>query len=276
MNCSGASGTEPLSALPRDWAQRPRLQLDRPAYERTPAQRKSPRQMCRAADADAFVCHNIETRLWIRDKTVARIDAQIHLMMSSGDCEGLREFPRTGAELTQIVNAAAALYQFNAASRFKRANQNKAVLIAFYEHVQHPMHAVIKIHVRRASFVALDKVARARSRKRVCGFIIDCRIRFHLDDYPGAFAPYQFSADKFARTHERIALEERCANKFVQLPTPTLSRSDCAELSRRLIEDRNLHVAFDRLTVSESRNEFRASEIRKRRIPEAKQRWFLR
>jgi len=138
------------------------------------------------------------------------------------------------------------------------------------------MHAVIKIDVRRARFVALDKAARARSCKRVCGFVIDCRIRFHLDDYPGAFAPYQFSADKFARTHERIALEERCANKFVQLPTPTLSRSDCAELSRRLIEDRNLHVAFDRLTVSESRNEFRASEIRKRRIPEAKQRWFLR
>src|SRR5213079_659163 len=106
------------------------LQLDRLAYERAPAQRKSPRQMCRAADADAFVCHNIETRLSIRDKTVARIGAQIHLMMSSADCEGLREFARTGAEPTDITYAPASLHQFNAASRFNRANQNKAVFIA--------------------------------------------------------------------------------------------------------------------------------------------------
>jgi hypothetical protein len=174
--------------------------------------------MCRAANADAFVCHNIETRLSIRDKTVARIGAQIHLMMSSGDCEGLRYFAWTGAKPPDITYAAASLHQFNAASRFKRANQNKPVLIAFYEYVQHPMHAVIKIDVRRASFVALDKAARARSCKSVCCFVIDCSICFHLDDYPGAFAPYQFSADKFARTPERIALEERSPNKFVHQP----------------------------------------------------------
>src|ERR1043166_2188573 len=141
-------------------------------------------------------------------------------MMSSGDCEGLREFARPRAEPTDITYAPASLHQFNAASRFKRANQNKAVLIALYEHVQHPMHAVAKIDVRRARFVALDKAARARSRKRVCSFVIDCRIRFHLNDYPGAFAPYQFSADKFARTRERIALEEGSANKLVHQRNP--------------------------------------------------------
>jgi len=218
MNCSGVRSARRADPT----ISRTPLQLNRSAYERAPAQSESPRQMRRSADADAFVCHNIETRLSIRDKTVARIGAQIHLMMSSGDCEGLREFARTGAEPTDITYASASLHQFDAPSRFKRANQNKAVLTAFYEHVQHPMHAVIKIDVRRARFVALDKVARARSRKRVCGFVIDCRIRFHLDDYPGAFAPYQFSADKFARTRERVALEERSPNKLVHQPTPTL------------------------------------------------------
>jgi hypothetical protein len=39
-----------------------RLQFYRTAHERTTAQRKSPRQMRRAADAYAFVCHNIESR----------------------------------------------------------------------------------------------------------------------------------------------------------------------------------------------------------------------
>jgi hypothetical protein len=39
-----------------------RLQLYRAAHERTTAQRKSPRQMRRTADADAFVGYNIESR----------------------------------------------------------------------------------------------------------------------------------------------------------------------------------------------------------------------
>ena len=70
------------------------------------------------------------------------------------------------------------------------------------------MNAVVEIDVRRARFVTLDKATRARARKSVRGFVIDCRIRFHLDDDPGAFAPNQFSADEFARTRKRIALEE--------------------------------------------------------------------
>ena len=77
------------------------------------------------------------------------------------------------------------------------------------------MNAVVEIDVRRARFVTLDKAARARPRKSVRGFVIDCRIRFHLDDDPGAFAPNQFSADKFARTRKRIAFEESGADNFV-------------------------------------------------------------
>src|SRR4026208_1429636 len=38
-------------------------------------------------------------------------------------------------------------------------------------------------------------------------------------------------------------------------------RSDCAELSRRLVINRNFHLGFDRLTVTECRDEFRAVEI---------------
>ena len=64
-------------------------------------------------------------------------------------------------------------------------------------------------------FVTVDKTARARARKCVRGFVIDCRIRFHLDDDPGAFAPNQFSADKFARTDKRIALKESGADNLL-------------------------------------------------------------
>ena len=52
-----ASLCEALSVAPRR-----RLQLYRSAHEGAAAQRKSPRQMRRAADANAFVRHNIESR----------------------------------------------------------------------------------------------------------------------------------------------------------------------------------------------------------------------
>jgi hypothetical protein len=112
-----------------------RLQFYRAADERTTAQRKSPRQMRRAADADAFVCHNIESHAWIGDEAVARIAAQIHLVVSSGDSKRLCEFAGTGAKLTEIMNATASLHQFNPSPWLERANQNEAVRLAFDEHV---------------------------------------------------------------------------------------------------------------------------------------------
>ena len=48
--------------LPGDGGQAPPLPFYRPAHEGTTAQRKSPWQMRRAADADAFVRHDIESR----------------------------------------------------------------------------------------------------------------------------------------------------------------------------------------------------------------------
>src|SRR5882672_1947953 len=37
-------------------------------------------------------------------------------------------------------------------------------------------------------------------------------------------------------------------------PTPTLFHSDCAELSRRLVVNRNFHTGFDRLPATERRD----------------------
>ena len=66
---------------------------------------------------------------------MARIAAQIHLMISSGNRKRLCQFAGTGAKLTEIDNATASLHQFNPSPRLERANQNKAVRLAFNEHV---------------------------------------------------------------------------------------------------------------------------------------------
>ena len=91
--------------------------------------------MRRAADADALVCHDIESRACIKDEAVAPIGAEIHLMISTGNRQRLCEFSRTRAKLTEIVKAAAALHQFDPPPWFQRANQNKTVRVAFDEHV---------------------------------------------------------------------------------------------------------------------------------------------
>src|SRR6266481_7296192 len=126
-------------------------------------------------------------------------------MIPACDSERLCEFARARAKLTEVVDAAASLHQFDPPPWLERANQNKAVRLSLHQHVQHPVHAVVEIDVRRARFVALDEAARARARKRVRGFVIDCRIRLYLDHDPGAFVPNQFSADKFAPTRKWIA-----------------------------------------------------------------------
>ncbi len=56
-------------------------------------------------------------------------------MISARNSECLRDFARAGAKLTEIVNATASLHQFNPSPRLERANQNKAVRVAFHQHV---------------------------------------------------------------------------------------------------------------------------------------------
>jgi hypothetical protein len=56
-------------------------------------------------------------------------------MISARDSECLCEFARTGAKLTEIVNATTSLHQFNPSPWLERANQNKAVRVAFHQHV---------------------------------------------------------------------------------------------------------------------------------------------
>ena len=66
---------------------------------------------------------------------MAPIGAQIHLMISAGNSKRLCELAGTGAKSTEIVNATASLHQFNPSPWLERANQNKAVRLAFDEHV---------------------------------------------------------------------------------------------------------------------------------------------
>ena len=87
---------------------------------------------------------------------MARISAEIDFMVSIRNVERLSQFARSGTKMAIIIGSASLFHQRNSAARFDRADQDQAIAWStFYQHVQHPMHAVIEINVSRARFVPL-------------------------------------------------------------------------------------------------------------------------
>ena len=170
--------------------------------------------MRRTTDPDSFIGHNIDI-VFAVGEAMARVDAQIHLVMPVRDLERLRQFSRPGAKAAFVVDIAPLFHQLDSAERFDRAKQDKAVRLAFHQHVQHPVRAVTEINVSRARFVSFDERARARSRKRMAGFVVLLEICFNLDNFSRAFSPDQMRSDKFARTGDRITSEKIRPNNSV-------------------------------------------------------------
>src|SRR5205085_11656033 len=65
---------------------------------------ESPGMMRRSRDADPFVGDNVDIFVGGAGKTMARINTQIHFMMSIGNVERLRQFPRAGTKSAFIIN----------------------------------------------------------------------------------------------------------------------------------------------------------------------------
>src|ERR1051325_11797435 len=85
--------------------------------------------------------------------------------------ERLREFARTRAKASLIIDAAPSSHQFDAASRFECTDQNEPVRFAFDEHVQHPMRAVTEVNVSGARRVVRDEAAGAPARECLAGAV---------------------------------------------------------------------------------------------------------
>jgi hypothetical protein len=129
--------------------------------------------------------------------------------MALRDIERLGKFPRAGAKAPNIFDAATFSHDLKTAPRLKRADEDDPVARAtFDKHVEHPMHAVVKIDVSRAWFIALDECARARAFEGVARFVALDQVGFRLNDKTGAIPPNEFDADQICGANEWINLEE--------------------------------------------------------------------
>src|SRR6266576_2501880 len=152
------------------------------------AQRKSPRQVGRAPDTNSLVGDYL-SRLKSLAKTMILIPAQIHLVVSTGDSQCLRQFSGTRTKPMNIMDVPSLPHQRNSASWLERTNENKTVFPSFHQDIQHPVNAVIEINVGRSSVISLDKGAHTRTHKAMTSFIADCVVGFRFDDYPTARIP---------------------------------------------------------------------------------------
>jgi hypothetical protein len=165
----------------------------------------------RTSDSDSFVGDDIDISGSAR-KAMARFDAEIHSMMSISDIKCLGKFPWPGAQSAFVLNFTPPFHQLDSAKRFRRANQDETVDLAFDKHVQHPVRAVTKIDIGGAGSVSFDERARGRTRKCVAGFVVLRQICLGFDNCSGAFSPDQLRSHKFAGASDRIASEKSCPN----------------------------------------------------------------
>jgi len=98
------------------------------------AQRKSPRQVGRAPDTNSLVGDYLN-RLKSLAKTMILIPAQIHLVVSTGDSQCLRQFSGTRTKPMNIMDVPSLPHQRNSASWLERTDENETVFLSFHQHV---------------------------------------------------------------------------------------------------------------------------------------------
>ena len=165
-----------------------------------------------SCDSDSFIGDNIDIFFDSVGEAMARIDAQIHFMVSIRNIERFGQFPWPGTKPAFIIKAAPFFHQGDPTKRLSRPNQDKAVRYAFHEHVQHPVRAVTKINISRPGLVSLHERAGRWTRESVAGFVVLRQIRLRFDNFSDAFSPDQLGSHQFAGTSNRIAPKESAPN----------------------------------------------------------------
>jgi hypothetical protein len=166
-----------------------------------------------APNADSLVGNYVNRSSWL-SKTMILIVAQIHLVVSTGNSQCLRQLSRTRAKSMNIVHVPSPPHQRDSASWLEGTDENKTAFPSFHQDIQHPVNAVIEINVGCPSMISLDERARTRAHKAVTRFIPDCVVGFRFNNYPGARITIELAPDEIAGTAQRIALEKISPQHF--------------------------------------------------------------
>jgi len=174
--------------------------------------------MGRASNTNSLVSNHLN-RLKSLAKTMILLAAQIHLVVSTGDSQCLRQFSGTRTKLMNFMDVALLPHQRNSASWLERTDENEPVFVSFHQHVYHPMNTVVKINVGRSSLISLNEGACTRADKAMRRFVSDCVVGFRFDDQPSARTPIELAPNEITGAAQRIALEKIPRHHFAS-PRP--------------------------------------------------------
>ena len=168
-----------------------------------PCRQKPPEQILRAGNPHPHIRHHLG-RL-SRLKTPPRRRTKIRAMMGPSHPQSRRQPPRTTRQLAPGSPATPLLHDTPPAPRLDRPQQHEAILLALHQYVQHPMHAVVQIHIRRPRRMTRHEIPGRRTRECMTRRIILRRVGFAFDDDSAAPAPHQLTPHQRPRTlHRRL------------------------------------------------------------------------
>ncbi len=171
------------------------------------AQAKPPGHFAPPRNTDPAVSHHV--RRSAGQKTPSPRNAEVRTVVPSGHSQRVGQASRTSSEGTAGLPATSTLHGRQSPSWLNGADQDKAFLLALGQHIEHPMHPVVEINIRRAGAVSPHEFPGRWTGEGVTGRITDRRIGLALDHHPAARTPDQFATDQHSR-----ALDRRLGEKF--------------------------------------------------------------
>lgn len=164
---------------------------------------KPPEQIPRAGNPHPHIRHYLG-RL-SQPETPPRRRAKIRAVIGPCHPQRRRQPPRTTRQLASGSPAAPVLHDAIPSPWLDRPQEHEAILLALHQHVKHPMHAVVQIHISRPRRMPIDEFPGRRTRECMTRRITLRRVGFAFDDDSAAPAPHQLTPHQRPRTlHRRL------------------------------------------------------------------------
>ena len=174
---------------------------------RVSGHQKPPRQVNRPGNAHARRRDDLRNLPAV--KRERRVPAQVAPVVCASHPQRLGELARTRTEVARRRPVAGRLHLRDAIQRLQSPDQDKPPPPSPHQHVQHPVHAIVEIHIGCSFRVTAYERARAGPEPGVTCRVVFRIIGLRLHDPPAARAPLQTASEQLPGTGDRVRPKKR-------------------------------------------------------------------
>jgi hypothetical protein len=169
---------------------------------------ESPSEFGRARNPDARRGLDLDSLAPGRERE-CRGAAQVAAMVHTGDAQRLGKFAGAGAKLPRIPQAAVSLHSRDPVNRLERPDEDESPTRAFHQHVEHPVDAVVEVHVGRARLMSLHESPGTGPKSGVAGGVALDIVAFGFDHCAGKHSPIELASNQVPCATDGIAFKKR-------------------------------------------------------------------